>query len=80
MKVFRITSLILFFLVISTKQAHAYLDPGSGSYILQFILAGFVGGLFALKTFWLQIKTFITNLFSRKKNKARSASKNINGK
>ena len=32
-----------------TQDAHAYIDPASGSYLLQFLLAGLLGGLFALK-------------------------------
>ena len=81
----RITDVLLVLLVllsISTKAAYAYLDPGSGSYIIQFILAGFVGGLFATKTFWVQIKTFITGLFSLKKKKKKNSSvpKKKNGK
>jgi hypothetical protein len=71
-------SLVLVFL--STKTAYAYLDPGSGSYIIQFIIAGFVGGLFAIKTFWLQIKTFITGLSPRNKKKDNPALKKKNVK
>ena len=71
--------LVFLFLVLSTKQVHAYLDPGSGSYLLQLLIAGAVGGLFTIKTFWLQIKTFFTNLFSRRQKKD-SAAKKKNGK
>ncbi|MHC4525412.1 MAG: hypothetical protein ACYSU8_07745, partial [Planctomycetota bacterium] len=45
----------------------AYLDPGTGSFIFQMLIAGFVGGLFALKLFWTQIKTFFSALFSKRK-------------
>jgi len=46
--------------------AFAYLDPGTGSYIFQLIIAGLVGGLFALKLFWRQIRNFFARIFSRK--------------
>jgi len=59
--------LIILLLTVSTKPAHAYLDPGSGSYIIQLIIAGGVGALFTVKTFWSQIKNFFTSLFHRKK-------------
>ena len=59
--------LIILLLTVSTKPAHAYLDPGSGSYIIQLIIAGGVGALFGVKTFWHQIKNFFTSLFRRKK-------------
>jgi len=46
--------------------AFAYIDPGTGSYIIQIVIAGLVGGLFAIKMFWIRIKTFITSLFKKK--------------
>ena len=44
--------------------ADAYLDPGTGSLIIQMAIAGFVGGLVAVKIFWTRIRTFLRNLFS----------------
>ena len=35
-----------------------YLDPGSGSYLLQAIIAGVLGGLMFFKNFWITIKSF----------------------
>lgn len=37
-----------------------YLDPGSGSFILQLIIGGVVGLLVAVKAFWGRIKSFFT--------------------
>ncbi len=34
---------------------HAYLDPGSGSIILQVVLAALLGGLFIVKAYWNKI-------------------------
>jgi membrane associated rhomboid family serine protease len=61
-----ITIMILFF--ISSQSAYAYLDPGTGSYIFQLVLAGLIGGLFAVKLFWKKIKNFLGNLIARKKD------------
>ena len=36
----------------------AYLDPGSGSFLLQLIIAGFLGLAFALRAYWTKIKSF----------------------
>jgi hypothetical protein len=36
----------------------AYLDPGSGSYLIQLLIAALLGGGFAIKTFWKQITAF----------------------
>jgi hypothetical protein len=43
-----------------------YVDPGSGSYLIQIIIASVLGVAFYIKAFWYQIKSF----FSRKKPKA----------
>jgi len=40
------------------REAHAYLDPGTGSYILQVLIAGLFGALFMLKVFWGRIVGF----------------------
>ncbi len=37
-----------------------YLDPSSGSFILQVVLAALLGGGFAVKAYWKKIKAFIT--------------------
>ncbi len=44
----------------ASQPAHAYLDPGSGSYALQVAIAGIFGFLFSLKMFWGRLKE---NLF-----------------
>ena len=43
----------------------AYLDPGTSGMIIQMVIAGLVGGLFAVKIFWNRIKAFFTNLVSK---------------
>ena len=62
------TSLVLLTLLFLgfPENTRAYLDPGTGSYIVQLILAGLLGGVFAAKVFWKEIKAFFKNLFSRK--------------
>ena len=34
----------------------AYLDPGSGSFLIQLLIAGFFGALFMIKMYWGKIK------------------------
>lgn len=43
----------------------AYLDPGSGSYLLQLLIAGLLGGFFVVRSSWDKIKSFFRKLFSR---------------
>ena len=57
----------LHFTVLET--AFAYLDPGTGSYVFQVLVATFIGGLFTIKMHWQKIKNFFGNLFSKKQEK-----------
>lgn len=45
--------------------AHAYLDPGTGSMILQGLIGAVVGGLIALKLYWARLKNFLSSGRSR---------------
>lgn len=62
-----IVILTLSFLVLVVQDAHAYLDPGTGSYILQVTIAFLAGASFAIKIFWKNIKIYLSNLFSKNK-------------
>jgi hypothetical protein len=55
------TALLLF---VCAKHAHAYIDPGSGSYILQLIVAGLLGVGVAVRIYWKGIKAFILRVLS----------------
>ncbi|MFI5265307.1 MAG: hypothetical protein ACHQT7_01020 [Candidatus Levyibacteriota bacterium] len=63
------------YLVLVPAPAHAYLDPGTGSYILQVLAAVFFAGLFVLKTWWNQVRGFVLKLFGRKENDSKKSSK-----
>jgi len=61
--------LLLFFLFVYPNVAYAYLDPGTGSYVFQVLIAAVIGGLFAIKMYWQKIRNFFSNRFSRKQDK-----------
>lgn len=61
-----ISVLVFLFCGIFNEKAYAYLDPGTGSYIFQLIIASVIGGLFAIKIFWRNIVSFFKSLFSGK--------------
>ena len=44
-----------------SARANAYLDAGTGSYVLQMLIAGTLGGLFTLKTYWKVLKSRLLN-------------------
>ena len=57
MKIFLLASLINLILG-PVEGQEAYLDPGSGSILLQLIVAAALGGLIILRTSWGRIKGF----------------------
>jgi hypothetical protein len=48
----------LFLLLSDANPVYAYLDPGTGSVVIQALLASVVGGLAFVKLFWHRVKTF----------------------
>lgn len=55
-------------------DAHAYIDPSTGSFLFQILLAGLLGALFTLKMFWKRVSLFLATLFSRSKRDDESTS------
>ncbi|MGH8719440.1 MAG: hypothetical protein ACREV0_10950 [Burkholderiales bacterium] len=60
----RLTMLFLLF-VAGTAPAYAYLDPGTGSMVLQAILGGIAGVVIAGKLYWGRVKDWISRLSGR---------------
>lgn len=46
--------------LIFPERAQAYLDAGTGSYLIQLVIAFVAGGLFMVKTFWRQLRSVLT--------------------
>ncbi|MCE3233909.1 MAG: hypothetical protein K0Q50_89 [Vampirovibrio sp.] len=57
--------LIIGIMAISPEPAQAYIDPGSGSYVIQVALASLFGFLFVLKSYWVSLKTMVSRMFSK---------------
>lgn len=47
------------FLFMVRRNAYAYIDPGSGEYILQILLAGLGGIFFFAVRFWSRLRIFL---------------------
>lgn len=52
-------------LLAGTEPAWAYLDPGTGSLILQSLIAGVAGLLVVGRLYWAKLKNFLATAFSR---------------
>ena len=67
----RLTIIFTFFsfsFLFFSKFIYAYIDPGTGSYIVQLIIAAFIAISFVIKLFWIKIKTFFSLIFFKKKH------------
>ena len=60
----------LTFIFVLCFPAYAYLDPGTGSYFLQIIVATLLGAMYAIKQFWYKVKLFCINIFSKFKKRS----------
>ncbi len=56
--------LLFFCSLVFSRDALAYLDPGSGSYIIQILIGTLLGGFFAIKIYWRKLKSY----FSKDRN------------
>ena len=65
MKKATIITLTLIFVLCFPAYAYAYLDPGTGSYFLQIIIATLLGAMYGIKQFWYKVKLFYINIFSK---------------
>ena len=42
-----------------------YLDPGSGSFLIQLLIAALLGGAFVVRSYWGKILDFFRRLFKK---------------
>ena len=68
--------LALAFLALA-RQAHAYLDPGTGSYFVQILIAGLAGGAYLIVAFWGKIKGLFSSIFKLGKKEKKANEKNL---
>ncbi len=61
---YKFITILILFLMLNSK-AHAYIDPGIGSVILQAIIGGIAATIFTIKIYWQKIKDF----FNKNKKK-----------
>ncbi len=52
--------------LILSKSVYAYIDPGTGSYLIQLLLAALLGIGIAFRLFWGKIKAALRKIFSKK--------------
>lgn len=50
-------------LTVPSASAFAYVDPGTGSMALQFLIGGIFAAALTIKTYYYKIKSTLANLF-----------------
>ena len=63
---------IMLLTVIIPVSAFAYLDPATGSYIVQIVIASILTSLFVIKHYWKKIKSKVMMLFNKGEDKQES--------
>lgn len=63
-------------LTAGTTPAAAYLDPGTGSMILQSVFGAVVGALIVVKLYWQRVKMFFAPKSADKSKKGNAADGN----
>ena len=51
--------------VMSTQEAHAYLDPGTGSMLLQGLIAGLAATSVVIGRYWYKVKSYFVRTSDR---------------
>jgi len=57
--------LICVMILVEPRQAYAYLDPGTGSLLIQMLIGGVIAGLYTIKMYWYQLKSFIKRILGK---------------
>ena len=63
----RVLVVFVLFYLLFPQAAHAYIDPGTGSFLLQILIAALVGTALSVKIFWNKVKNLFKKLFCRNK-------------
>ena len=64
------TAFFLYFSLITVPNAHAYIDPASGSFLFQVTIGALLGAGLAIKMFWRRIWGFLTGRTRRERAEA----------
>lgn len=67
--------LVIIFFFCNISNAHAYIDPGTGSIILQAILALIAGTAVTISIWWGNLKAFIRKIFRSEKKENKTDTK-----
>ena len=68
MKELAVILMSIFWVLIFVNQSYAYIDPGTGSMLVQAVLAAVAVASVSIGIFWRRIRSFLDRLFGRNRN------------
>ena len=68
--------LIALLIFINPVYVYAYLDPGTGSMLIQMLIGGVVAAMFTIKIYWYQLKSFMKRNLGKKDTQLNEDSNN----
>ena len=75
----RASTILLIFpavFMLFSRTAHAYVDPGTGSYVLQMIVAGIAATGLTVRLFWGRLKSYLKKSSDRTSGESGSRREN----
>ena len=65
-----LSALVVSLFAATSSCCSAYIDAGTGSYLIQAIAAGVFFSLFMIKAFWSKIRSGLVRLFGKKRQQS----------
>ena len=59
------TLTVLGVLMLAAENAHAYIDPGTGTLLIQWIFGAVFAGLAVIRIYWAQAKAYFATRFGK---------------
>jgi len=70
-KLLAVLALVTLVYLALPAPVYAYLDPGTGSFIFQMVIAGLAGAALVIKMYWGKIKGLFARLFSKESQRSK---------
>lgn len=64
-----------FFGLVFPDNVYAYLDPGSGSLLVQVLIGAVLGSIYFIKVYWTKLSRFVTSFFERNNDEKKKIDK-----
>ena len=64
----KVVLLVCFLYLLFPRTVYAYIDPGTGSLMIQVLIGALLGGLVTIKIYWGKIKLLFRKWFSKRKS------------